>query len=1025
MFKKLLAVAFVVLLAPIAAFAQNASISGRVTDASNGDAIIGANIYVVQLERGAVSDLEGNYSVTGIAPGTYTVNVSYIGYRPVTQQVTLSSGQNFTLNVQMQLSTIGLEEFVVSGYGVTQKRELTGSIASVRSQDIQGVALQSTEGLLQGRAAGVTVTTTSGNPGGAFQVKIRGNGSVNAATEPLYVIDGVQVSFAQLSSNASTTPLNALNPNDIESIEVLKDAAASAIYGAQAAAGVVLITTKQGRAGRTIVNASVERGVRSLARNVEYISSEEYVDYMAEGLAYRNGVRQIDGTDMTPFQTTYRNFLITRHGEDPNLPAGSGQLANYNWQDLIFSEGATAKYTMSFSGGSQNTSYYVSGGYEDTEGTAFNTDFTRLSLRTNFDHKINNRLDVSMRTGLSRSTQFGVCQDGNFVNCPPSQAMFLPPMAFPYNADGTPSRRLGIVSPENNPVIQISDVDRDVTVTQILSSLALNYRFNDWISARGSVSIDYRNTNDNQYRSPVAAPVQRGLISFANRNVQNVMGNFVVNFDRDITEEHNIAGLFGTEYRRDYSESQVVQGEGFPGPFFKVLSATANPTAAAGTYGEWKLGSYFTNLRYNYNEKYFVNLVGRYDGHSRFGSGNRWAFFPSVSLAWRISEENFFTFDAVDELKLRVSYGITGNSAIGNYAARGLFSVSGSYQGVTGLTASQLANNALSWEEAREFNVGLDFEILEGRIFGALDYYTRDNENLLFGRPLPSDSGFGSILENIGAIRNSGVELELNSVNLNTRGFQWSTRFNVAMASNEILELPDGNDIRPNGAFDALIIGQALGIIQVPRWAGVNPADGRPMWYDAEGNITYTPEASDAINYKDGNAEYVGGFGNTFSYKGLTLDAFFQFNLGQWAFPSTDYYFTRTPDFLMNMTKETLDRWRNPGDITYYPRAINAGTDYAETDDYRVEVGTQSIYNASYIRLKNVSLSYQLPSSLTERVGMGSVRLYASAVNLITWTAWPFYDPEVAFSPNDIYNNVTTASYPTERQIYAGIDIRF
>ncbi len=1024
MFKKLLLVAFVVLLAPVAMFAQTASISGRVTDSANGEVITGANIYVVQLERGAVSDLDGNFTVTNIPAGTYTVNITYVGYRPISQQVTLSSGQSFTLNVEMQLSTIGLQEFVVSGYGVTQKRELTGSIASVSSADIEGVALQSTEALLQGRAAGVTVTTTSGNPGGAFQVKIRGNGSVNAATQPLYVIDGVQVSFAQQSGLTSTTPLNAINPNDIESIEVLKDAAAAAIYGAQAAAGVVLITTKQGRAGRTVVNASVERGVRSLARNVDYITSEEYVEYLAEGLAYRNGARGMNGFDLAPFIANRQTAMLNFFGRDPNSTAENPQLANTDWQDFIFSEGSTAKYSMSFSGGNQATSYFVSGGFEDTEGTAFNTDFTRLSLRTNLDHKINDRLDVSMRTGLSRSTQFGVCQDGNFINCPPSQAMFEAPMSFPYNADGSYSTRtrFGIA---NNPAVQMEEVDRDVSVTQILTSLALNYRINDWLSARGSASVDYRNTNDNQYRSPIAAPVQSGWVSFANRSVQNVMGNFVLNFNKDITEEHNVAGLFGTEYRRDYSESQLTTGEGFPGPFFTVLSATANPTQAAGVFNEWRLASYFTNLRYNYNEKYFVNFTGRYDGHSRFGSGNRWAFFPSVALAWRITEEDFFNVDAFDELKLRVSYGITGNSAIGNYAARGLFSVSGSYQGVTGLTASQLANNSLSWEEARELNIGLDFEILEGRIFGAIDYYTKDNEKLLFGRPLPLDSGFGSITENIGAIRNTGLEIELNSVNINTRGFQWSSRFNVAMANTEILELPEGKDISPSSYFNALIIGKTLGLIQVPRWAGVNPADGRPMWYDADGNITYTPEDTDAIEYKDGNADYVGGFGNTISYKGLTLDAFFQFSIGQWAFPSTDYYFTRTPDFTMNMTTEVRDRWRNPGDITYYPRAMLAGTDFAETDNYRVEVGTQAIYNASYIRLKNISLSYNIPTSLTDRIGMGNVRLYASAVNLITWTAWPYYDPEVAFSPNDIYNNVTTASYPTERQVYAGIDIRF
>jgi TonB-linked SusC/RagA family outer membrane protein len=466
-------------------------------------------------------------------------------------------------------------------------------------------------------------------------------------------------------------------------------------------------------------------------------------------------------------------------------------------------------------------------------------------------------------------------------------------------------------------------------------------------------------------------------------------------------------------------------GDGMPGSFFKVLQATATPTQASGSNGEWRLGSYFSQVRYNYDERYYVTFVGRYDGHSRFGADNRWAFFPSISGSWRISEESFWNVDAVNELRLRLGYGTTGNSEIGNFAARGLFSAVGSYMGATGLQPTQLANNALGWEEASEVNVGLDFELLQGRIFGAVDVYQKDNNNLLFGRPLPLDSGFGSITENIGSVRNTGVEFEINSVNLNTRGFQWQTRFNIAVSTNEIMELPDGNDISPSSAFNSLRIGKPIGSIQTTRFAGVNPADGRPMWFDINGNITYTPDVGDLIDYKDGQQNVVGGFGNTFNYKGFSLDAFLQFSFGQWAFASTDYYFTRTPDFLMNLVADVENRWRQPGDITHVPRAIVAGTDYPETLDWRVTVGTNAVNNASYIRLKNVSASYQIPTRFTESLGIQSARVYASAINLITWTAWPWYDPEVAFSPFDIWQNVTTASYPTERQVYAGIELRF
>ncbi|MFU8859746.1 MAG: SusC/RagA family TonB-linked outer membrane protein [Cyclonatronaceae bacterium] len=1026
MLKKLLTVLAMVLLTSQIALAQSGVLRGVVTDAETGESVPGANVLIADLGRGASSDIDGNYRIENLPAGNHVVTVSFLGYRTFRETVAITAGQTTVLNLSLQIGTIGLDELIVSGYAVTTKREVTGSISSVRAQEIQDVPLQNTESLLQGRAAGVNVTASSGNPGGAFRVNIRGNGSVNAATEPLYIIDGVQISFAQQSGLTSTSPLNSLNPSDIENIEILKDASSAAIYGAQAAAGVVLITTKQGRQGRTNVTFRAETGVRTLARNVDYISSEQYVTYMGEALALNGGQRiWEDGFDLTPFENAYRNFFLGFFGADPNSDPDDPRLANTDWQDFIFDDGVTQKYNLTLSGGDQKTTFLISGGWENTEGTAFKSDFTRLNLRTNFTHQITDRLSGALRMNVARSTQFGVCQDGNFVNCPPSQAMFEAPMSFPFLADGSynPDTRFGL---DTNPAVVRDEVDRDVTATSILGSMNLTYRAYDWLTVTGFVGLDYRNTEDVQFRSSLAAPVQGGWVSFANRTAQSMNTNLVVNATRTFDGVHNVSGLLGTEYRRDYSESQLTRGEGFPAPLFKVLSATSTPAQAAGVNNEWRLGSYFTNVKYNYDEKYLISFVGRYDGHSRFGNDVRWAFFPSVSAAWRLSEEAFFNVDFIDEIKLRVGYGTTGNSAIGNFASRGLYSTSGSYQGITGLTPSQLANAELTWEEATELNIGLDYELFAGRITGAIDVYQKDNSKLLFERPLPSDSGFGSIDFNIGKVRNTGIEFEISTVNVSYRDFIWNTRFNIAFIDNEILELPDMTDISPTSTTQALKIGKPIGLIQVPRWAGVNPADGRPMWYDADGNITFTPvQNRDAVDYKDGLANTVGGFGNTFSYKGLVLDAFFQFSFGQWAFPSTDYYFTRTPDFLMNMATEVEKRWRQPGDITHYPRAVVAGTNYVETNDYRVQMGTQSIYNASYIRLKNISLSYNLPRNITDRVGLQGVRVFASALNLVTWTEWPWYDPEVAFSPTDIFNNVTTASYPTEKQVNAGIEIRF
>jgi len=1018
MFKKLLFTVFALLLSA-SAYAQSGSLTGQITDAETGEPLIGATVYIESINRGTQSDVDGNYTINGVDAGTYTVSYRYVGYVTVNEVVEIGSG-TVTRNVELSVDVVGLDEFVVSGYAVQQKREVTGSISTVSSQDLENVSLQNTESLLQGRAAGVNITTTSGNPGGAFRVNIRGNGSINAATEPLYIVDGVQISFAQLSSQASTSPLNTLNPSDIESIEVLKDAASAAIYGAQAAAGVVIITTKDGTAGPTQITARAETGVRSLANNVDYINSDQYVDYMGEGWALNAGVTP--GGDYSAYEDGYRNFFLSFFGSP--VEAGD-QLANTNWQDFIFDEGVTQKYNVSASGGNSSTTFRISGGYESTEGTAFNSDFTRLNLRTNIDHELAQNWRTSVRLNISRSGQTGVCQDGNFINCPPSQAMFEAPMSFPYQFDGSynPNTRFGL---SNNPAVQANEVDRNNTVTQILSSIRLQYQANDWLSFNGSLNVDYRNTQDEQYRSAIAAPAQDGWVSFANRNVENYQSNLIANASKTFDGVHAVSGFAGVEYRSDYSESQVTRGDGLPGPFFTVLSATSTPVTAAGINSEWRQASYFGNVDYVYDEKYILKLVARYDGNSRFGADTRWGFFPSVSAGWRLSEEDFLDVEAINELKLRVGYGTTGNSAIGNFASRGLYGASGSYLGSTGLRPTQLANANLGWEEAKEINIGLDYELFDGRLYGAIDAYQKDTEQLLFGRPLPSDSGYGSITENIGAVRNTGIEFEVNSVNVVRSGFRWQSRFNVAFSDNEILELPEGNPIDEDDLFNSLIEGQPIGQIQVVRWAGVNPADGRPMWYDADGNITYTPTNSvDAVNYKDGVANIVGGFGNTFSYKGLSLDAFFQFSFGQWAFPNTDYYFTRTPDFLMNLTTEVLDRWRLPGDMTYYPRAMEAGTDFAETANYRTQLSTASIYNASYIRLKNVSLNYSLPDRFTQRVGLNNVTLFASATNLVTWTAWPFYDPEVAFSPNDIYNNLTAASYPTERQVNAGIEIQF
>lgn len=1033
MLRKLLLTGMVYLLGFAAAFAQTGTITGTVTDAETGEPIVAANIYIPEIQRGAATDIDGDFEIESVPLGTYTLRVTYVGYSTYTESVQVQEGIN-EIDVAMQVGEIGLDELIVTGYGgIQNKLEITGSISSVSSEEIQDVPAQNVESLLQGRAAGVQITTTSGNPGGAFQVQVRGNGSINASSQPLYIVDGVPISFSGQSGLVSQSPLNSINPKDIESIQVLKDAAAAAIYGAQAANGVVIITTKEGAQSGTQVSFTAKRGISRATERVDYINVDQYLNYMGEAFALNSGVEPVgsagfeEGGSYVPYREAYLDFFKSFFGSPtgtPDDPLGEGTLANYDWQDFIYDGGVSQEYNLSISGGDDNTRFYVSGRFENVDGHVFNSLYDVLGLRSNLNHEFSDRFSADLKINLSKADQFGICQDGNFINCPPSQAMFENPASFPFfnNGEYSPNTRFGL---SNNPGVIRDEVDRNVRTISVINSLNLSYNITDWLTANGLAAIDYRTVRDRRYETPIAAPGDGGSLSKTYREVYNFTTNATLNARQTFNEVHNLSGLVGVEYRRDYRTLFGTTGIGFPGSFFTVLDASSTPDAAFGGNTEFRIGSYFGNVKYNYDDRYYLSLVGRYDGHSRFGADTRFGFFPSVSAAWRIDEEDFFNADFVSNLKLRAGYGELGNAAIGNFSSRGLYSAVGSYRGQTAVAPTQLANVDLTWEEARELNLGLDFGLFNNRVYGSVDAYRRDNENLLLGRELPVESGYGSITENVGSIRNTGIEFILNTVNINSENFYWSTNLNVSLGKQEVLDLGEDDVLNENSLFNEIRVGQPIGIIQVPRWAGVNPADGRPMWYDANGNITYTPSVDDLVNYKDGKAEWNGGLGNTFSYKGLSLDVFFQFSLGKWAFANTDYYFNRTPDFLMQLSKIVLDRWRQPGDVTYYPRAIEGGTDYAETANYRTQLGTHSIYNASYIRLKNVTLSYNLPSTLTEELNLRGIRLFATGLNLHTWTAWPFYDPEVAADPNDIYGNLVAASYPTGMRISGGIEIQF
>jgi TonB-linked SusC/RagA family outer membrane protein len=986
------------------AFAQTGAVTGTVEDAETGETIPGANVQIVELQRGTATDPDGAYEIGNVPVGTHTLRVTFVGYQAFEASIEIEADETLTRNVALESGAIGLDELVVTGYSTRRRADLTGSVSSVSSEDIRDVPVQNPEQLLQGRAAGVTVAATSGNPGSGFEVTIRGEGSINGGNDPLYIVDGVPMSFQQNSELTDRSPLNAINPSDIQSIEVLKDAAAAAIYGAQAANGVVLITTKSGREGQTDISLNFEGGIRFQSRRFDLMERDEWIDFQVDAFG----------------EESFRNDILPAFGYEPETPFNEVQ--NFDWQDWLFEPGSHTRASFSASGGDESTQFFLSGNWSTTGGAlqADAVDYDQFGFRTNLTQRFTDDLTVDARVSVSNQDQQGVCQDGFFINCPFYQSIGEePPISFPFldNGEYNPNTEQ---SATTNPALVLNEETREVATTQILGNISPTYRITDWLSARGNASLDWQRLKENDYGTPTAAPSEGGELSRRFNTVTNLTLNGTLNARRTFAEVHDVDALIGTEYRREYAEDEETGYQGFNNPFLRIPDGASETSFFQGFNTEYRILSYFGQTNYTYDNRYILTLTGRYDGSSRFGAGQRWGFFPSGAVAWRISNEDFFNVDIVDDLKLRVSYGITGSSdfrprtdPLRNFRPRGLFDVSGSYEGQVGFRPDQLANRQLTWEEKRETNVAVDWSMWKGRFTGSVDVYRSNTEDLLLDRPLPLSSGFGAITENIGRVQNQGIELSFRTVNLQTEDFFWSTRFNISVSQNTVKELSEGVEELDSGDSVPIAVGRSLEAWKVPIWAGVNPADGRPLYYDADGNLTYEPDEADDQFFDGGEEDAVGGFGTQLGYKGLSLDVFFDYSYGATALPNTQR--TWTSAFGEGVLGELTDRrWREAGDIASWPRA----TPFASFDGALDPDALTSLwlYRANYLRLKNVSLSYRLPTRLVERVRLGGVRVYVSGINLAQWSSYLGIDPEVA-------DGFEESSYPAEQQFNFGIEL--
>ena len=986
--KKILQCLFLLLIFASAAIAQERTVTGTVTSKEDGLPVPGVNVKVKGASVGTQTNREGKYTLK-VSADAQSVMFSSLGF--IGQ--TLNIGKLTLINVSLQVDNKLLEEVVVTGYGVQRKSDVIGAISSVNVSKIQNKPILSVDQALQGRAAGVLVQSNNGIPGGAINVRIRGTGSINAGNQPLYVVDGVQLNTRDDASFTQSNPLAFLNSSDIQSIEVLKDAATAAIYGAQGANGVVLVTTKKGKAGSTKFTFGSYQGSSAMLKKLDVLNTQEYLTLRAEAL--QNRFR--DGYEAN------RRFALTNEMLIPNgatlTDAEIAALPSYDWQDEVTKNGNIQNYELGISGGNEKTTFYIGSSYNNSQAVFKKVDFKRGTFKFDVQNKATEKLTLNASLNLSTFNQAApFVTDGSSLGNPAFSSSLIVPSNRVRNDDGSYFGLPGIQAFPgilNQNVAAVNDFNTgNQRTNQIIGNVSATYAIFKNLTFKSYYALDYRLTQGKSYRDPRTndAFARRGLGQVQSGWNTNFLTTQTINYSESINN-HNFNVLGGFEYKEENQQSISAAGDGFPSPQFRYLNSAANPISVGEFFSEFKRISGFGKIDYNYKGRYLVGLTARYDGSSRFGADNQFGLFPSIQMGWNIKSEPFMNnVNVISSLKLRASFGTTGNDQIGNFESRGLYGSGSVYNGASGINPTALPNPALKWEVNQSVNLGLDFGLFRERLTGSIELYQRLTNDLLLSQPLQITSGFGSFTSNIGQIENKGIELDLNSVNLDTKwGLKWTTNFNIAYNKNSVKKLYGGLDVLASNT--SIRVGYPLGTIFSQRYAGVNPATGRPLFYDINNNITYLPIAADRVILGDTTPEFNGGFNNTFEYKGFGLDFLFQYEYGRLVADGQVSFLSENGNRQFNTLQNTFDnRWTTPGQITSVPRPFDTGV---ETGGANAAIGSSRLFfKADYIRLKNVTFSYNLPKSWLAKSKLSQVRFYAQGQNLFTYDDFPGYDPE-------------------------------
>lgn len=973
--------------------AQQRVITGKVISEEDRQGLPGATVLVKGTTMGTTTDLEGNYSIS-VPEGSNVLTYSFVGLKTIEESI----GNRSIINVTLTVDVSQLSEIVVTGYGTQVRREVTGAISSVGYKEIQNLPVAGLDQAIQGRAAGVLVSSASGTPGGAVSINVRGTASISASNEPLYVVDGMPIYSGNTSSaglgGQVTNVLSQINPNDIESIEILKDAASAAIYGSRAANGVVLITTKRGRTGASQIDLSVYTGVQEPTKRVENVTGSQWRELMNES-------RTNDG----------RAAIFTDE-QVANSP-------DANWYDEIFRTGTIEDYNLSVRGGSEQTQFSFSAGYFKNDGFFKSFGLERFSTNMTVDHKFNERLDLRSSLRMVNTRQELNGNDNNIFGVF-SAAQLGRPDFDAYLEDGSYNHAFSTLIA--HPGALVNEVKNDLNEYRLLPNLAVGYKIIPDLRFETSFRADIIYGRQDRYNpNTVRSGFASNGTGIQNNNLfTNYLIENLLTYTKSVGKDHIFDALLGQSYQKYITETGSVTGINFPGPSFEYITSAAAVNSGSSLRTEYALISYFGRVNYRWKDKLLVSANLRTDGSSRFGQDTRYGVFPAASVGYILSEEEFLkNSNAISFLKGRVSYGITGNQdGIGNFDALNLYSAGSNYLASPGFFPSQLPNPLLSWEESATLNFGVDMGFLSDRFQLSAEYFIQETSNLLLNKPIPSTSGFTSVTENIGSMRNNGFELTLSGNVLNTRGFKWDTQFNISFIKNEVTAMVD-DDTPINSLTSRAAVGQPLGVFFLIESEGVDPETGDLMFVDFNEDGQITPDDRQYLGKP--NPDFFGGFNNTFTYKGFDLNVFFAFTYGFDIINRSAQFNQHLGVSSWGMSELALNRWQQPGDITNIPRAtvLDQNRNARADSDRWLEDG-------SFLRLRNLSLGYTLPQSLTSRIGIRQARFYVMAQNLFTFTNYTGWDPELNSNPGaNIARNYDFLTFPQARTTTIGLNIGF